>query len=194
MSFYHTEGIILHTLKFLDHDSIMTVFTRDFGLIKFFVKKGLKNHPISPLTQAELIFSQGKSNLFKCKEISVLNFHLKLRNNQETLQAAYNLILAIKNSQLEQQPAPLLYELLACYLQALPLFPNPCILAVSFQLKLLRHEGLLNISSFCSNHPTLSEEETRCFKQLALSRSLQELRSLTISPNLNEKLKSLCTP
>jgi DNA repair protein RecO (recombination protein O) len=36
-----TEGIVLHTLSYRDYDQILTVFTREAGVIKLVMRGGL---------------------------------------------------------------------------------------------------------------------------------------------------------
>ena len=43
MEILTTEGIILNTLPYGDYDVIATVFSRDHGIIKLFIKSALKN-------------------------------------------------------------------------------------------------------------------------------------------------------
>ena len=135
-----TEGIILQATKFQDFDQIITVFTPGDGILKFMVKGALnpkqgKAALTTPLSRVELIYLQGKSELYSCREISMLNNHLSLRENVVLMEAAFDLLQAIRSTQLPHKPAPELYKLLLIYLEKLPLIPDPKILSTSFRLK-----------------------------------------------------------
>ncbi|NGX42711.1 MAG: DNA repair protein RecO [Chlamydiae bacterium] len=217
MQIFRTEGVILHALDFQEYDQILTVFSADQGLVKFIVKKAHSIHrkkgvTTTPLTRAEFVYRKGNSDLLSCREISVIDQHLKLRKNLESLEAACGLIQAIQKSQFQGKPAPLLYQLLLRYLDAIPLFSSPEILEVSFRLKLVRHEGYLALSdqcatckaplsvmhliqgeNFCEKHAmgrgfSFSEEETRLFILLAFCRSLSELQLFPLPLGFHEKV------
>ncbi|MFQ5728946.1 MAG: DNA repair protein RecO [Waddliaceae bacterium] len=216
-----TEGIILHTLDFQDYDQILTVFSIDQGIVKFFLqgtrnsrhKKGIGT---TPLTVGEYIYRKGKSDLFYCREISVINQHLGLRKNLAALETACDLIQTVQKSQFPGKPAPALYQLLVRYLDSIPLFSSPEILGASFRLKLLRHDGHLGITSqcsacgtplsalylvrgesFCKEHATgnvyfFSEEEADLLNRLAYCRTISELY-LPLPPAFNKRIKELFT-
>ncbi len=149
------EGIVLHTLKYGDYDQILTIFTREEGLIKLFVKGAYRSKSKSsfttPLTQAEFTYVKRQSTLFVCLEKSIINYHLKLRESLPVLEGACALVNILTTSQRELKPAPLLYELFVCYLERLPQTMKIMNLVMSFQFKLLRHEGLFGLTPYC-NH------------------------------------------
>ena len=217
---HHTEGVILHTLNFQDYDQILTVFSSDLGVEKFFVKGSYRpsrkvNAP-SLLTHCEFVYRQGRGSFLLCNEFSVLNHYLGVRKDFITLQAACDLLRLIQHSQLPGKPAPDLYKLLLKYLDGLSHMPNSGLLVASFHLKIMRHEGVLHLvdrcqkcceplsslyfsygECFCSAHSPIGAlhflpEETNLLYRLAYCRTLKELSSLSFSPELEKKIQLMC--
>lgn len=151
MEIYKTEGIILNTLLYRDYDVIATVFSRDYGIIKLFIKSSLKKNGgfIEELTRAEFVYTTSKSELMPCQEITLVQSSLRLRQRLEPLEAACDMLTAIQQSQYPLKPAPKLYQLMTNYLTQLPTFSSPEALRASFKLKLLRHEGLFALRHNC---------------------------------------------
>lgn len=155
MTLQKNEGVILHAIKYGEYDQILTVFTREEGLIKMIFKGALSKkraHGAStaPFTQAEFIYEKRQSSLFVCRESTSLNDNLHLRKSLACLDAAYLLAKILLTSQAEQKSSPLLYDLFIRYLARIPLSLSPAALVASFQLKFLRHEGLFGLTPHCS--------------------------------------------
>lgn len=155
MEIHKCEGIVLQSIKYGDYDQILTLFTRDEGLLKMIVKgansRKQRNAIVSGvLTQAEFIYVRRQSSLVLCREQNILNPHLKLRNTLPCLEGACCMAKAVLTSQMEQKPVPQLYDLLVCYYNRLPFASQPATLTASFSLKVLRHEGLFGLTPHCS--------------------------------------------
>lgn len=181
-----TEGIILQGLPFQEYDRILTLFSREEGLIKLILKgKNKKQIESPPLTQAEFVYLKGSSDLFKCREFSPLNSFQKIRLNLQSLQAACEMMQAILESQLLHHPAPLLYQLLIWSLHKIPMVLDPFFLLESFRLKLLQHEGLLNANALGE---FFTEEESSILHSLLHFQTIAEIQSSTIPGNLREKI------
>lgn len=218
MQTYRTEGIILHAFKFKDFDQIITLFAPEEGVIKLVVKgafssKNGKGTLTAPLSHTEVVYTKGQSELYSCREISMLNQHLSLRGNIALLEAAFDLIQATFDSQMLHKPAPDLYRLLVSYLGKLPAFSQPNTLSASYRLKILRHEGLLAVKSTCSTcgielqHLFISEGESYCrghaqaysiefqpeesslLEKLAYCKTFSEIDNLVVVPEFGQKIK-----
>ena len=213
---YRTEGVVLHTINFRDYDQILSVFSPELGIEKFFVKgshrPSRKGSAPSLLTHCEFVYRQGKGNFLLCDEFSILDHYLGLRKDFATLQAACNLLRLIQDSQLPGKPAPSLYKLLLKYLEGLRNLSDPKMLTASFHLKLMRHEGILHLAAicqtcqqplsslyfsegecFCSIHSPkdalhFSSEETSLLYQLTYCRTLKELAFLSFPSELEKKI------
>lgn len=216
---FRTEGIILKAFDFQDYDKILTVFSKDMGMIKLVVKKAnskqMTGHMTMPLTRAEFVFAKGKSELFKCQEISLLNAHLGLRDKWDNLEAACDILQTVLDSQPAQTPSPDLYALSASYLNKIATFSDPYLLASSFRLKVLRHEGYLGINSvcavcsiplqtyyvsagqcYCAEHASphgviLNDEEFTIVSILAYCQTFTQLNEIVFPSDLREKIKAL---
>jgi DNA repair protein RecO len=194
-----TEGIILNTLPFQDYHQILTVFSKELGMIKLIVKYALrgKGRGSDPLTQAEFVLHQKSSELFQCKEISPIDHFLPIRQSILHLEAACALLHALKTSQFPHKPALKLYELLSIYLKMVPSFDNPHLLAASFRLKILRYEGLIAFNPLETEfqppieYPLFDSFEYQTILVLALSRSTVFLERLMLTPTLQKKIEIL---
>lgn len=219
MQTYRTEGIILQALNFQDYDQILTVFAPSSGIIKLIVK-GAHRHKKhgtapSPMTCGEFVYTQGRSEILKCEEFAATHHYPAIRNSISSLEAACDMMQAILDSQLPHTPAPDLYNLLVWSLGKLSFAIDPYALATSFRLKVLKHDGLLNLQSTCSTCGRALQEacvasgETLCPKDAPpghflfpadefslLSRLLQfrvlaEVADVKIHPQLRDKVKNL---
>lgn len=215
--YFRTEGIVLNAFPFQDYDLILSVFSLNEGLIKLIVKKALcsKNRTtISPLTQIECVYSKGKSELYKCKEISLLNPFLRIRDNLNTLESASEMIRVVLNTQQIHSPAPHLYALLRGYLEKIPFADDSKVFSTSFYLKTLRHEGLLELEPRCSvcsshlntyslangqnycsshrppHHLSFNEDEMALLLDLAFCQNFSKITNISISFEFYEKIKS----
>lgn len=213
-------GIVVNAFAFQEYDRILTVFTPEEGLIKFIfkgaasLKKG-GGGATAPLTEVELVYTKGKSELYSCREVSVLNHQLALRQNLKTLEAACEILQAIGATQMPGKTAPDLYRLLLTYLEKLPAAHDPATLSASFRLKTLRHEGLwgdysrcsqcgseladsfiIGNASFCQRHSQphaliLTTSERDILELLGFCRDISLLASLPMTESLSGKIKRL---
>ena len=170
-----TEGVVVNALPFRNYDCILTVFTPMDGLVKFFCKgayrqkKGNSTGTTTPLALVEIVYAKGRGDLYLCVEISVINYNLALRNNLSVLEAACKMLHSLAATQQPGKSAPELYQLFLMYLTKLPQASTPQTIISSFQLKLLRYEGLMAFLSHCSVcaellHETwVHESEAFCF-------------------------------
>jgi DNA repair protein RecO (recombination protein O) len=215
-----TEGIILKVIDFRDYDQIMTVFTPEMGIVKWIIKKrkpatGKTLQKLSPITRAEFIYTYTKSDLWKCKEVIILDTYVKLREKYAWIETAGKLIHAVLISQTNHKPAPRLYQLLNYTLEKIPLVANPKLLEISFMLKILKNEGLMNTELTCSHCSKelqalhIAENEYFCgahaplgaleldyneilaYLQLAACQTLSELQAIEMPESLPKKVEIL---
>src|SRR3990167_1354425 len=149
------EGIILHSLEFKEQERIVSIFTPHSGIISLIVKQlSKKNLTLvnltTPFCQIEFIYRKGKSDLYRFIDGTILDLHLPLRQSLPHLIYGGKMLQAIRSTQFPGKPAPFLYQLLLSYIKKLPIYVKPESLYSSFQLKLLKHEGLFDLTQTCN--------------------------------------------
>ena len=184
---YKDEGIVLRSTDYQDTEKILTIFTKNEGRVELIVKglragQGGKRALCSPLSCSEFVYATGRTELCRLIDITSIDPFLQLREKLSLLQEAGRMARALLASQMPGKSSPLLYGLFRSYLSALPSFPAPEVVSSSFLLKLLRHEGILHLSAF----PEADEETV---KLLAFATNLPLLRTLSVSPDLLEKIE-----
>lgn len=215
MTWESTEGIVLQATAFQDRHRIIKVFTKNKGLLSFFVKNVSANNPrlvaiCSPFCRAEWIFQSSSKDLYKIKDSSVIDANLQLRDRLESLHSGGDILRVILETQLPNKPSANIYALLHSYLRKIPQCKDPSILSISFQLKLATAEGLLHIEptcsickkekaccvadgeSFCKNHkppntPILDETEFSFLQKLTYSRKFSEIMNVQLTNSSKNK-------
>jgi len=207
------EGIVLRAFDYKDRQKIITLFTEEVGMISLIIKNiSKKNYRLfsisTPFSEIEACYRIGSSELFQYIDGAIIDEHLELREQYGYLQTAGSLAQAILKSQLPGKPTPSLYLLFRSFLKQIPTFTHQSQLLSSFLLKLLRHEGLLALSSqcaYCSETPArfllqgrsvcinhknplaicFNEEEWKTLTLLESSQHFSALRMLHLSPHLS---------
>ncbi len=148
------EGVVLRTTSYRENDRILTVLTPDRGMISLYVRGLSKSRPAilnltTPLCRAEFIFKKGKTDLYRFLDGTIIDLHLSLRCSYRHLMVAGKILQAILKTQMPGKDSYALYLLLISFLKKLPEAIEPETFWATFQLKLLKHEGLLEISENC---------------------------------------------
>jgi DNA repair protein RecO len=177
----HT-GIIVKTTRYNDVASIVHLFSEELGIIAVYVshssaKKGGGEALITPLNEVEITLNRKNGSLWQSKDCRLSYGFLGLRNSLSTLQGSVSLLNAIVNSQPEERPAPVLYALLKDYLRRLERGEPAWKIVSSFQLKLLRFEGIW--SDELPDEVPFSPEEWLTCVHLAYCRTHSELQAVT---------------
>lgn len=208
-----TEGIVLQSIAFKEYDRILTLFT-PLGLLKIFAR--IHKHSYlqlsaltSPLTRAEFCYVKGSKELHRLREGSLLNQHLRIRETYESLQAAHTMLRALYASQFPGKTSPDLYSLFSLFLELLPEVKNPQALESVFLLKILKHEGVLELQSpitasfrfagerYLNKQDApegaieLTEEEETQLVEFSLCRSRLQLIHFSIDSSLQQKIAGL---
>ncbi len=192
------EGIVLRSVAVQESRHILTLFTLQEGLLSLAtprtsVHQMRQNAATALLSRSEFCLRKGRtSDVYRVLEASLIEAFDDLRNNFSQLSAAGEIIHLILRSQLPGKPAPMLYALLLTYLRRLCKSPHPLLLTISFQLKLLKHEGLFtSTSSSLSELGSFSQDDWNRICLLTESRSFAEIENSTISAYLAEKVGKL---
>lgn len=176
-----SEGIILYVVPFQDRHEIATVFGAE-GKLSLIRKWGRssKKAPLSPLTRCEFVYRPGTGDISNLSEITVLDAYLPLRASLDLLESAMECLSIINKTQQVNQKSDKLYLMLTLFLENLPKAKDPRTIVTTFYLKVLLHEGLLPLEK-------LSLE----MAQLTASRSLSELSSIQMPPEVYQQTKAL---
>ena len=213
-----TQGIILKAIPYQDSHRIVTIFTLELGLVSLLIKNLSKKKPTlinltTPLCRSELIFRKGKSNLYQFVDGAIIDMHLKLRQSYKHLKIAGKMLNAIATSQMPEQNSPLLFKLFSNYLKHLSIFPSVDSIWASFQLKLLKYEGLLDLKDHCNTCTQLASSVfrgesccRRCVKtpdfsfnkdewdillSLFNAQSFEYLKNISISSTLSKNIETI---
>lgn len=208
-----TEGLLLQSISYLGTQKILKVFAPDAGLISLMSKKASSAALTNPFILAEWVYKKGKEEIHLLKDATLLNDFSDLRQNYETLSAAGHIAQDLLRSQLPAKKGGDLYALALAYLKKLAAFSHPEILAASFRLKLLLHEGLLSLQkeciqcgapathlsqgeSFCRHHAIHSQlaftsEEWEFLQIFTYARQFSLLQTLSLSSALQKKIGDL---
>jgi DNA repair protein RecO (recombination protein O) len=206
-------GILLTAHAYLGQKKILKVFTRDAGLISLISKSPKLIALTAPFCLAEWLYRKTERELSTLTDGTLLDPFLTLRSSYDLLLAAGSMASDLLKSQLPAKSSPDLYALLLAYFKKLPEFPTPALLATSFRLKLLLHEGLLSLTpecahcdspartllngeSLCSHHAPgafpFTDDEWETLLILAHSRNFSSLHTVSLTPALTEKTQALC--
>lgn len=174
---FSTQGIVVKSFPYNDKQTILNLFTDQFGLISLFVpsKKGVQTFP--PFFEAEWVLHRKKSSFFKLIDYKQTHNHLLIRSSLEKIETAALMTSTILKSQLHEKSSPLLYSLFALYLKKLPHTTNLDALLTSFITKLLKHEGLLRPS----DDPLSKLSSIKTFEELEKTTITQEQKELALA-------------
>ncbi len=189
------EGILLHSIPYLENRRILKVFTKDAGLLLLIANA--KKHPFAiPFCKAEWVYRISQTEIHSLKDSSLLDPMLPLKESFAALEAAGAIASDLLRSQLPNKTSHSIYNLLHASLAHLP--SNPKAIAQSFRLKLLQLEGLLHLHPDSMHNTTdtantipFTSKEWNLFLILGLARRFSELTSLDIPASFAEKSNAL---
>jgi len=213
-----TEGITLKVTPFKENSRIIQIFSKDFGIISLMIKRiSAKKTNLfalsTPFSHGEFIIKKNKGEIFSFLDGSVIDYHLDLRKDLITMQAASKCLLCILKTQYQDRHAPKLFLLLKSYLKAISTVKDPFVLLSSFYLKILIYEGLLHLSdkcnicsektvslcngeSLCSYHAMpygfyFNKNEISTMQQLACVRNFSSIKEIFLEKDLIKKIELL---
>lgn len=189
------DAIVLKATPYEEDGKILKLFTQEAGVLSVIVKKLRRKETFwqtvtSPLARGEFHLLRRQSDLYTLQEASLIDPYFEIRNHLDKLDAACAILRTILISQYPEKPSPELYLLTTLYLKKLKTFPHPNLLSLSFQMKLLNHEGLFPESKGeLTAH--LSDNEWLTLECLCHAKQFDLLQSLTVSPSLQERIETL---
>ena len=189
------RAIVLRSIPFKDHQSILTVFSETRGICNVLLK-GIHKNPLiticsNPLSEVEFFITPTRSDLFRCTQASLLNAHAELRTSYKFISAGLSLANILLKHQYPEESSPSLFLLFSIYLKQIPFFENPRILHGSFLMKFLKHEGTFSshlshqIEEFCK----INLEEWDTIQTLANATRFESLKKIFVTEELLDKIK-----
>ena len=92
------EAIVLKSIPFQEKNRILTIFSKEEGLLSLIVKKISSPHLLAlttPFCVGEFLYKKGRGDLFSFRDGTIYDSLSFLRNNFESLQAASSMARAI---------------------------------------------------------------------------------------------------
>lgn len=174
-----TIGLLLQVIPYLERKKILKIFTPEEGLVSLFVQKT----SFTPFCLAEWVYRKTQKEIQTLQDATLIDPFLHLREDYKILSAAGVMAQDLLRTQLSNKRAPELFDLALFYLKNLSLTPE--LIAASFRLKLLLHEGLLSSDP----DPAFTPSEWDQVHTLAFSRSLSAIQHVSSPPH--SKIKAL---
>lgn len=213
-----TQGITLQSIAYKERQRIISVFTKEQGIISLIIK-GISEKKTSfislttPFCLADIIYRKGRSDIYLLQDATIIDENLLLRKDLSYINSAYILAKAILDSQMPHKKACSLYALLETYLKKIPFTNSQDGLITSFLLKLLKHEGLIKLSrrcNHCENMATIifkgeclcpshasmhahdfTRDEFISLEELSNVKSFSEIDNIACNASLKEKTLNL---
>jgi len=139
------EGIIVKAAVFEESSHLLTIFSKECGIIRVIHKSSAKKmiRSFSQLLKVEATVTVSQKELWKCRELQIVASYQGLRRQLITLEIGTYLLKRIEAFLPPRQPVDELYHLLDDHLLALAEQVRPYAVGASFLLKLYQHEGVL---------------------------------------------------
>jgi DNA repair protein RecO (recombination protein O) len=155
VSLYRDRAVVLRTYRLGEADRIVVFLTERHGKVRA-VAKGVRKTTskfgarLEPLTQVDLLLWQGRSELDIVNQVEVLNTFRVVREDLDRMPRGVALLEVADQLAQERHPDPRLYTMLVGALGALADGADPTLLAPSFFLKALVHEGAGPVLDACA--------------------------------------------
>ena len=149
-----TEGVVLRSLPYRDADKIVTIFSKEWGMMTCLAKgicrgKSREVNLTSPLCLGEFTLFKGRTSLFTLREGTIYSLHRAIRTSLLRLEVGQHFLSAILQREKRANIGDLTYPLLKQYLKALCHFPDPLLLQMSFDIKLMTAQGEFLLEPLC---------------------------------------------
>lgn len=212
-----TEGITLQSISYKENSKIITIFTKEKGIISLIIKNISSKNPrllaiASSFCLADFIYYKGKSDIYFFKDANILDSHLFLRKNFTFITTAFSMVKAIIKSQLPYKKTNI-YILFKKFLKKLKTSSSPKTLICGFLLKILFSEGMIHLKkncnicnkktnficsgeSLCQEHKknfalNFSQNEIEKMIKLIHCKKFSDLDKIKIENPLKEKIENL---
>jgi DNA repair protein RecO (recombination protein O) len=152
--FNRTEGIVLRWTDFSNTSKIVTIYTRDHGKLRVLAKGAKRKKSeflgiLEPFCLLEVVYIEKKRGMHLLKEACLLDSNPGIRQELTRIAYGMQLLSLVEQSQPEEDPDPVVFELLSSSLRELQRATSPENVSILFQLRLLRHFGKLPSLTNC---------------------------------------------
>jgi DNA repair protein RecO (recombination protein O) len=143
--FVTSRAVILKGGDYSETSRIVTAFARELGKVRF-IAKGARRRTspfaglLEPLAHVELVLIPGRSGLYTLKECA-MEAAAALRDDLGRLSAGLFALALVDETQIEDDPQPAVFDLLAAALSQLERSANAAALLFAFQLRLIELSG-----------------------------------------------------
>jgi DNA repair protein RecO (recombination protein O) len=151
------EAVVLRTYKSGEADRVGVVWTRHHGKVRLLAKGVRKTASrmggsLEPLTHVSLDLVKSRGDLYVTRHVSHLSRFTTLRDSYERITAGMAVVEVVDAIPTDESADEELFELIVRVLQALdnPEF-HPGLVATSFYLRLLAHDGSAPMLDECVN-------------------------------------------
>ncbi len=151
--FVTTPAVVLKSSSYSETSRLVTAFTRTLGKSRFIAKGARRPKSpftglLEPLSRVELVLIPGRSGLHTLKECAPLGQASGLRDELGRLSAALFALALVDETQVDDDPQPAVFDVLAETLERLEASTNAAGLLFAFQLRLIELSGYgLNLAS-----------------------------------------------
>ncbi|MCI5641623.1 MAG: DNA repair protein RecO [Chlamydia suis] len=147
-------GIVLSQSPAEKQHVIVKIFSPS-GLLSAFAKNGAAlscdfRESLLPISLSLFTIQHTPPKMRKVLQGELKNSFTKIKNSYSLLQSTGRMIRAILKTQWHEKPSPHLFSIFLNFLQRIPDTSQPYFFSSMFLLKLLQHEGSLDLSYSCS--------------------------------------------
>ena len=151
--FVTTPAVVLKSSDYSETSRLVTAFARTLGKARFIAKGARRPKSpfaglLEPLSRVELVLIPGRSGLHTLKECAPLGEASGLRDDLGRLSAGLFALALVDETQIDDDPQPAVFDLLAETLDRLEASTNAAALLFAFQLRLIELSGYgLNLAT-----------------------------------------------
>lgn len=144
--FVTTRAIVLKGGDYSETSRLVSAFARELGKVRF-IAKGARRRTspfaglLEPLALVELVLIPGRSGLSTLKECAAAETPSALRDDLGRLSAGLFALALVDETQIDDDPQPAVFDLLAAVLARLGPSANAPALLFAFQLRLIELSG-----------------------------------------------------
>ena len=146
MNVQKTDAFVLKASKYSETSLIVSLYTLDEGKVRCIAKGARRPKSpfagkLDPLSELEVVYVRGRSELYTLKECSIIKTRMPIRDDLDRLNAALRVISLLDETQTACDPSPGLFSLVREVLDEAATTANLPSLLVYFRLKLLAESG-----------------------------------------------------